>query len=89
MPVGYFVKIPGRGTEMFIDRRAARAASKQAEVIDVGPRTFDFLDRLDIEVSEFLDDRRASTHGDFIDPAFRANVVRIYRQLSRRSATAR
>ncbi|MBO4220901.1 choline/ethanolamine kinase family protein [Bradyrhizobium neotropicale] len=80
-PVGYFVKIPGRGTEMFIDRSAARAASKQAEAMDVGPRTFDFLDHLDIEVSEFLGNRRASTHRDFVDPAFRATVVKMYRRL--------
>ena len=79
-PVGYFVKIPGRGTEMFIDRRAARAASKQAEIMAVGPRTFDYLDHLDIEVSEFLDDRRASTHRDCVDPRFRANVVTMYRR---------
>lgn len=76
----YFVKIPGRGTEMFIDRKAARAASKQAEVLGIGPRTFDYLDHLDIEMSEFLADRRASTHRDFVDPAFRAGAVRIYRQ---------
>lgn len=78
--IGYFVKIPGRGTEMFIDRSAARAASKQAEVLEVGPRTFDYLDHMDIEMSEFLDDRRPSTHRDFIDPAFRAGVVKMYRR---------
>ena len=78
--VSYFVKIPGRGTEMFIDRRAARAASKQAEIIAVGPPTFDYLDHLDIEISEFLDDRRASTHRDCVDPSFRASVVRMYRR---------
>jgi thiamine kinase-like enzyme len=74
------VKIPGRGTEMFIDRKAARAASKQAEVLGIGPRTFDYLDHMDIEMSEFLADRRASTHRDFVDPVFRAGVVRIYRR---------
>jgi thiamine kinase-like enzyme len=66
---------------MFIDRSAARAASKQAEVMNVGPKTFDFLDHLDIEVSEFLDDRRAATHRDFVDPALRATVVKMYRRL--------
>jgi thiamine kinase-like enzyme len=79
-PVGYFVKIPGRGTEMFIDRSAARAASRQAELIGVGPKTYDYLDHLDIEVSEFLDDCQPSTHRDGIDRAFRATVVGIYRQ---------
>lgn len=59
---GYFLKIPGRGTEMFIDRKAAAAASKQAEAIGIGPKTFDYLDHLDIEIAEFIDGRRASTH---------------------------
>ncbi|MFT4115342.1 phosphotransferase [Bradyrhizobium sp.] len=76
----FFLKIPGRGTEMFIDRKAARAASRQAETIGVGPRTFDYLDHAGIEIAEFLDDRRASTHQDFIDPAVRAETVRLYRR---------
>lgn len=78
--LGYFLKIPGRGTEMFIDRRAAAAASKQAEAIGVGPKTFDYLDHLDIEIAEFIDGRRASTHKDFADPAVRNEAVRVYRQ---------
>lgn len=78
-PHDFFVKIPGRGTEMFIDRQAARAASRQAEAIGVGPRTFDYLDHEGIEVAQFVDDRRPSTHFDFIDPAVRAEAVRLYR----------
>ncbi|MGG2479081.1 phosphotransferase [Rhizobium sp. BR5] len=76
----YFLKIPGRGTEMFIDRKAAAAASKQAEAIGVGPKTFDYLDHLDIEIAEFIDGRRASTHKDFADTAIRNEAVRVYRQ---------
>ncbi|MDQ0458208.1 choline/ethanolamine kinase family protein [Rhizobium paknamense] len=79
-PRGYFLKIPGRGTEMFIDRKAAAAASKQAEKIGIGPQTFDYLDHLDIEIAEFIDDRRASTHKDFADPAIREEAVRVYKQ---------
>ncbi|WP_031337708.1 choline/ethanolamine kinase family protein, partial [Rhodopseudomonas sp. B29] len=75
----YFVKIPGRGTEMFIDRKAACAASRQAETIGVGPRTFDYLDHEGIEIAEFVEDRRPSTHADFIDPTVRAEAVRLYR----------
>ncbi|UXS34603.1 phosphotransferase family protein [Agrobacterium tumefaciens] len=77
---GYFLKIPGRGTEMFIDRKAAAAASKQAEAIGIGPKTFDYLDHLDIEIAEFIDGRRASTHRDFADRAIRNEAVRVYRQ---------
>lgn len=79
-PTGYFLKIPGRGTEMFIDRKAARAASQQAETIGIGPRTFDYLDHLDIEIAEFIEGRRPSTHKDFAAPAIRAEAVRTYRR---------
>ncbi|KQT52494.1 MULTISPECIES: phosphotransferase [unclassified Aureimonas] len=79
-PRPYFVKLPGRGTEMFIDRAAARAASRQAEAIGLGPRTFDYLDHADIEIAEFVDGRRASTHRDFADPALRAEAMRVYRR---------
>ncbi|MCH4543807.1 MULTISPECIES: choline/ethanolamine kinase family protein [Brucella/Ochrobactrum group] len=79
-PLGYFLKIPGRGTEMFIDRKAATAASKQAEAIGVGPKTFDYLEHLDIEIAEFIEGRRASTHRDFADPVIRAEAVRVYRR---------
>lgn len=65
---------------MFIDRKAAAAASKQAELIGIGPKTFDYLDHLDIEIAEFIDGRRASTHRDFADPAIRNEAVRVYRQ---------
>ncbi|MBP2548563.1 thiamine kinase-like enzyme [Neorhizobium galegae] len=76
----YFLKIPGRGTEMFIDRKAAAVASKQAEAIGVGPRTFDYLSHLDIEIAEFIEGRRPSTHRDFADPDIRNAAVRLYRQ---------
>ncbi len=39
----FFVKIPGRGTEMFIDRSAAFAASRRAEALGIGPRVHDYL----------------------------------------------
>lgn len=79
-PRGYFLKIPGRGTEMFIDRKAAMAASKQAETIGIGPKTFDYLAHMDIEIAEFIEGRRPSTHRDFADPAIRMQAVRTYRR---------
>ncbi|TIO44106.1 MAG: choline/ethanolamine kinase--aminoglycoside phosphotransferase, partial [Mesorhizobium sp.] len=39
----YFVKLPGRGTEQFIDRRAASEASRRAFELGLGPRTYDYL----------------------------------------------
>lgn len=76
----YFVKMPGRGTEMFIDRAAARAASRQAERVGLGPRTFDYLDAEDVEIAEFVDGRRPSTNGDFAEPAIRETAIGLYRR---------
>lgn len=76
----YFVKIPGRGTEMFIDRTAAIAASRQAESIGVGPRTFDYLDHQGIEIAEFVEGRRPSTHRDFAHASMRREALRVYRR---------
>ncbi|WP_029356616.1 choline/ethanolamine kinase family protein [Bosea sp. 117] len=77
----YFVKIPGRGTEMFIDRNVAAAAGRQAEMLGIGPCTFDHLADRGIEITEFLDDCRPSTNRDFADSGVRAEVVRVYRLL--------
>jgi len=79
-PRAYFVKVPGRGTEMFIDRKAACAASYQAEAIGVGPKTFDYLEADGIEIAEFIEGRRASTHRDFADPTLRREALRCYKQ---------
>ncbi|MBS1165046.1 MAG: Choline/ethanolamine kinase [Proteobacteria bacterium] len=76
----FFLKMPGRGTEMFIDRKAAQAASRQAEAIGLGPRTYDYLAHRDIEIAEFIADRRPSTHRDFSDPALRAQAVGAYKR---------
>ncbi|MGU3422714.1 phosphotransferase [Methylobacterium sp. D54C] len=76
----YFVKMPGRGTEMFIDRAAARAASRQAEAIGLGPRTFDYLDAEDVEIAEFVEGRRPSTNRDFADAAVRNEAIALYRR---------
>jgi len=76
----YFVKMPGRGTEMFIDRAAARAASRQAEAIGLGPRTFDYLDSEHVEITEFVDGRRPSTNRDFAEASVRAEAIGLYRR---------
>jgi thiamine kinase-like enzyme len=74
----YFVKIPGRGTEMFIDRGSAAAASRQAEAIGIGPRTFPYLEHRGVEIAEFVEGRRPSTHRDFADLEVRTAALRVY-----------
>jgi hypothetical protein len=61
----YFVKLPGNGTEMFIDRAAALEASAKAASAGLGPRVYDDLAVRGIEINDFITDRRPSTHRDF------------------------
>jgi len=75
-PHSFFVKIPGEGTEMFIDRRTANEAGRKAHAAGVGARIVDFFPETGIEVSEFVDGLRTSTNADFLDPVVRFNGLR-------------
>jgi thiamine kinase-like enzyme len=80
-PQSFFVKIPGKGTEMFIDRAAAMDAGRRAAALGVGPRVHEFLAADGIEISDFVEGRRSCTHADFRDPALCCTALDIYRQL--------
>ena len=77
----WFVKIPGNGTEMFIDRVAAMDASRKAAAAGLGPRVYDDLAKQGVEINDFIPDRRASTHSDFADPAKQKSAIAAYRIL--------
>lgn len=72
----FFVKIPGEGTEMFIDRRTANEAGRKAYGAGVGARIIDFFPETGVEVSEFVEGLRTSTNADFLDPVVRFNGLR-------------
>jgi thiamine kinase-like enzyme len=78
----YFVKIPGRGTEMFIDRNAAHDAGVKAHQAGVGARIVHYMPDSGVEVSEFVDGLRTSTNGDFFDRTVRTNAVRALRKFN-------
>jgi len=80
-PASYFVKIPGKGTEMFIDRAAAMDASRTAAALGIGPRVHDYLAADGIEISDFIEGRRSCTHADFRDLTLCRTALDIYRQL--------
>lgn len=75
----YFVKMPGHGTEMFIDRKAAAQASKRAEKLGIGPTTYDHLEDRDVEIADFIEGRRPCTNRDFLERDARAAAVGLYR----------
>jgi len=77
----WFVKVPGNGTEMFIDRVAAMDASKKAAAAGLGPRVYDDLATQGVEINDFIPDRRASTHSDFSDPTKQKAAVAAFRRM--------
>jgi thiamine kinase-like enzyme len=77
----WFVKVPGNGTEMFIDRVAAMDASKKAAAAGLGPRVYDDLADQGVEINDFLADRRASTNSDFADPVKQKAAIEAYGRL--------
>jgi len=74
-PNDYFVKVPGQGTEMFIDRRTANEASIKAAQTGYGAQVFTFIDALGVEIFEFMDGWRASSNRDFLNPVIRHNAL--------------
>lgn len=77
----WFVKVPGQGTEMFINRSAAFDASRKAAAAGIGPRLYDELFDRGVEINDFMADRKPSTHSDFADAATRHNAIETYRIL--------
>lgn len=77
----WFVKVPGNGTEIFIDRVAAMDASKKAAAAGLGPRVYDDLAEQGVEINDFLADRRPSTNSDFADPVKQKSAIAAYRTL--------
>jgi len=71
----YFLKVPGEGTEHFIDRRAANEASSRAHEVGVGAEVIHFDGDSGVEVFEFIDGLRTSTNGDFLNATVRGNAA--------------
>ena len=75
-PNRFFVKIPGEGTQMFIDRGTANEAGRKAHAAGVGARIFHFFPETGVEVSEFVEGLKTATNADFLNPVVRQNGLR-------------
>ena len=75
----YFVKVPGPGTEQFINRATVNAATRQAADMGVGPAVFFYDPESGIEVGEFLDDYQACTPEDLTHAEYFSQVMGLYR----------
>lgn len=75
----YFLKVPGKGTEHFIDRACAHEASTRAFEVGVGVEVVHFDPDTGVEVFAFIDGLKTSTNGDFLNQTIRNNAVRALR----------
>lgn len=75
----YFVKIPGKGSELFIDRKAANEAARLANSLSLGPAVIHFDVETGVEVDELLEGYRPCTNADFQDRAIQLQAVGCYR----------
>ena len=62
----FFLKLPGRGTEMFVSREASNEASRRAHGCGVGVEVVDFLPAEGVEIFAFAHGYRASSNLDFM-----------------------
>ena len=60
----YFVKIPGRGTNKFIDRNNAHIANLIASKEGIGPKAYYFFEDTGVEILEWLENYRTLNYGD-------------------------
>lgn len=75
-----FAKIPGPGTEAFIDRSVANAAARQAAEAGISPPVMFFDEETGIEYSEFMGEGfRTATTLDFQDMDLLERVMDVYR----------
>lgn len=80
-PKSFFVKIPGRGTEMFINRAVALEASLKAEAAGIGPRVHQLQAPYGVEIVEFVEGYRTASNRDFLRPPVQAAVIEAYQKL--------
>jgi thiamine kinase-like enzyme len=75
----YFLKVPGEGTDIFINRGIANEAARNAFELGIGPEVIHFDPADGVEVHEFLDGYRACTNSDFTRPEVQKAVLDLYR----------
>ncbi len=76
----YFLKVPGPGTEKFINRVVTNQIGKQAFDLGIGPRPFHFDPKTGVEIMLFLEGYRCLTNFDFKDLKVTSEVLAVYKK---------
>jgi thiamine kinase-like enzyme len=83
----YFVKIPGRGTESFIDRGNAHAANLIAANEDIGPAVHYYFEDSGVEVFEWLEGYRTLNFGDVLNKEIFYKIIDVIKKFHRNKKT--
>ena len=83
--ISYFVKIPGRGTDSFIDRHNAHLASVIASNEGIGPVVYFFFEDTGIEIIEWLDGYRTLNYGDVFNQKIFYKIISTIRKFHQHS----
>ncbi|MCA0008476.1 MULTISPECIES: choline/ethanolamine kinase family protein [unclassified Mesorhizobium] len=75
----FFLKMPGPGTEKFIDRSASLEAGRRAHELGIGPRIYSDLSDRGVEISDFVERSRPCTTRDFHSAEIRAPTINLFR----------
>ncbi|MBZ9811275.1 MULTISPECIES: choline kinase family protein [unclassified Mesorhizobium] len=78
----FFVKLPGPGTERFINRAASLEAGQRAYLLGIGPRCFDYLKDEGIEIYDFVENSRTCVTKDFHIAGVRESTIALYRSFN-------
>jgi thiamine kinase-like enzyme len=76
----FFIKVPGRGTETFIDRNNSHAASVIAAKEGIGPWVHFYLDKTGVEVYEWLEGYRNLNFGDVFNEEIFYKIIKTIRK---------
>lgn len=74
----FVMKIPGIGTDAFIDRKLSHQCAVRAHGLGISPEIIFFSPETGVEVSRYLSTYRASTNADFGRKDFQRAVVDLY-----------
>ncbi|TWS25047.1 phosphotransferase [Tsukamurella sputi] len=77
----FFLKLPGTGSEAFIDRGVTDEAGKRAGALGIGPEIVFFDSATGVEVVEFLEGYSTCTNGDLKRADIPLQIVGLYRTL--------
>jgi thiamine kinase-like enzyme len=76
----YFVKIPGKGTEAFIDRQNCHQANLIAQNTGIGPAVFYFFEDTGVEVFEWIEGYTPMKFGDVLQEEKFYKIIDIIRK---------